>query len=59
MKKENIAKAATPSTDIISRKDAIKKAGKYAAFTAATMFMVLSPKDSQAVSATPARPPGW
>lgn len=40
----------------ITRKEAIKKAGKYAAVTAATMLIVLSPKGSQAQS-PPA--PGW
>ena len=40
----------------ITRKEAIKKAGKYAAITAASMF-ILSPKESQATS--PASPPGW
>jgi hypothetical protein len=40
--------------DKISRKDAIVKAGKYAAFTAAAMMLVLDPaKKAQAVS-----PPG-
>ncbi len=41
----------------ITRKEAIKKAGKYAAATAATMFIVLSPRDSQAQSMPP--DPGW
>lgn len=39
----------------ISRKEALQKAGRYAAFTAATMFTILSPKESQASS--PATPP--
>ena len=41
----------------ITRKEAIKKAGKYAAVTAASMLIVLSPKKSQAQS--PAPNPGW
>lgn len=41
----------------ITRKQAIKKAGKYAAVTAASMFIVLSPKESQAQSSAPT--PGW
>ncbi|MDP3913113.1 MAG: hypothetical protein Q8R96_05175 [Bacteroidota bacterium] len=41
----------------ITRKDALIKVGKYAAVTAAAMFIVLSPKDSQAQSGTPT--PGW
>ena len=41
----------------MTRKEALKKAGKYAAFTAATMLTVLSPKESQAAS--PAPPTVW
>jgi len=40
----------------ITRKEALKKVGKYAAVTASAMFIVLSPKESQAES-TPT--PGW
>jgi hypothetical protein len=40
----------------ITRKEALKKAGKYAALTAATMLIVLSPKESQAESPPT---PGW
>ncbi len=32
----------------ISRKEALQKAGKYAAFTAATMMLLMSPADSSA-----------
>lgn len=42
--------------EAISRKEALKKAGKYAALTAATMLIILSPKESQAESAPT---PGW
>ena len=49
----------TPNgTDDISRKDAIKKMGKYAALTAMGTFMILSPKKAQAASA-PSDPGGW
>ena len=41
----------------ITRKEALKKAGKYAAFTAAATMLVLSPKAAQAGS-TPTDP-GW
>ncbi len=34
----------------ISRKEAMEKAGKYAAFTAAAALVLLSPKTSQAAS---------
>ncbi|MFC2118831.1 hypothetical protein ACFLSY_09345 [Bacteroidota bacterium] len=44
------------TVDEISRKEALKKAGKYAVFTAATMLFLFSPKEAQAVS-TP-QPPG-
>ena len=44
-------------TDDISRKDAIKKMGKYAALTAMGTFMILSPKKAQAASVPPS--PGW
>jgi hypothetical protein len=44
-----------PDTEVnpekkISRKEAIEKAGKYAAFTAAAALVLLSPKTSQATS---------
>lgn len=41
-----------------SRREAITKVGKYAAFTAASMLIVLSPKESQASSVIPPNP-GW
>ena len=50
---ENIPNA----TDDISRKDAIKKMGKYAALTAMGTFMILNPKKAQAQSSPP--DPGW
>jgi len=69
--KENEEK--TPSE--ITRKDAIKKMGKYAALTAMGTFMILNPKKAQAQSAAPGSesddgddsddsgnpppPPGW
>jgi len=36
----------------ITRKDAIKKMGKYAALTALGTFMILNPKKAQATSAS-------
>ena len=49
----------TPNgTDDISRKEAIKKMGKYAALTAMGTFMILNPKKAQAFS-TPSDPPGF
>ncbi len=42
---------------IITRREAIKKTGKYAAATAAATFIILNPKQSQAASAVP--DPGW
>lgn len=57
MDNKNIKQSGNTPKNEITRKEAIKKAGKYAAITAASMFMVLSPKQSQAISLTP--PPGW
>ena len=37
-------------TDKITRKDAIKKMGKYAALTAVGTFIILNPQKSQAQS---------
>ena len=49
----------TPNgADDISRKDAIKKMGKYAALTAMGTFMILNPKKAQAQSGPP-DPDGW
>jgi hypothetical protein len=58
MKKNKINKQTTPpiSDPNITRKEALQKAGKYAALTAATMLIILSPKESQAASPPP---PGW
>ncbi len=41
----------------ITRKEAIKKMGKYAALTAAGTFLILNPKQAQAQS-TPPPPDG-
>jgi hypothetical protein len=41
----------------ITRKDAIKKMGKYAALTALGTFTVLNPKKAQASSASPSPSP--
>ena len=41
----------------ITRKDAIKKMGKYAAFTALGTFMILNPKKAQAFSGSPPSSP--
>ena len=40
----------------ITRKDAIKKMGKYAALTAAGTFLILNPKKAQAFSGNPKDP---
>jgi len=57
MKKEKKSSCKnTPSG--ITRKDAIKKMGKYAALTAVGTFMILNPKKAQAQS-TPPNPGGW
>ena len=57
MEKDN--KNSTENTlSGITRKDAIKKMGKYAALTAVGTFMILNPKKAQANSAPPANPSG-
>ena len=56
MKKDKNYIENTPSG--ITRKDAIKKMGKYAALTAVGTFMILNPKKAQAQS-TPPNPGGW
>ena len=43
----------------ITRKEALKKGGKYAALTAASMLIILSPKESQAQSPGPSSPSPW
>jgi len=40
----------TNSNDQITRKEALKKMGKYAALTAVGTFMILNPMHSQATS---------
>ena len=57
MKKEN-KNSLEKNASGITRKDAIKKMGKYAALTAVGTFMILNPKQAQAQSA-PASPGGW
>ena len=61
MKKRNIHNEINNSENSeakkITRKEALKKAGKYVALTATTLI-ILTPKSSQASSAYPA-PPGW
>ena len=53
MKKEN--------KDLINRKQAIKKMGRYAGLTALGTFMILSPKQAQAQSpdSNPSLPGGF
>ena len=57
MKKENKENEETIPSGI-TRKEAIKKMGKYAAFTAVGTFMILNPKKAQAQS-TPPNPGRW
>lgn len=54
---ENNKKSTQPQPDnLITRKEAIQKAGKYAAFTAATMMLLMSPIDSSAKKKSPNKP---
>ena len=57
MKKENKNSIKNIPSGI-TRKDAIKKMGKYAALTAVGTFMILNPKKAQAQSVAP-NPGGW
>ena len=43
---------------VITRKEALQKAGKYAAFTAATMMMLL-PQKASAAGSNPDIPTPW
>lgn len=54
---EDNSKKIEISEEKITRKDALIKASKYAAFTAVGMLIILSPKKSQAES-TPGSPGG-
>ena len=55
---KNHGNAGKGEPEMISRKEAMKKAGKYAVFTAASMLFLFSPKDAQADSLFP-EDPGW
>jgi hypothetical protein len=73
--KKNTKNTEETAPSGISRKDAIKKMGRYAALTAIGTFMVLDPMKAQASSASPSpsdggsggetppdgppSPPGW
>ena len=52
MEKEAATKKETAPSGI-TRKDAIKKMGKYAALSAISTFIILDPKKAQAQSASP------
>ena len=58
MKKDNKNSIEENTPSGITRKNAIKKMGKYAALTAVGTFMILNPKKAQAQS-TPPNPGGW
>jgi hypothetical protein len=57
MKMKKIMKKTDTQQPAITRKEALQKAGKYAAFTAATMMMLLS--TPQKAAASPAPPTEW
>lgn len=46
-------KEPTENKDLVSRKEALKKMGKYAALTAMGTFIILNPKKAQAQSGPP------
>lgn len=44
----------------LSRKEAIRKGGKYAIFAAASMMLILGPSQESAAQSAPVPPPsGW
>lgn len=55
--KEN-KKAEEINENLISRKDAIRKAS-YVALSAATMMLLLNKPDKAVAASAPAPPPGW
>ena len=62
MKKDNKVRkivSGNSETENITRKKAIKKAGKYAALTALTSLIILSPKQGQAASLPQKPGNGW
>ena len=59
MKNEKEQKKVVSSEEKITRKEALIKASKYAAFTALGTMLILSPKKSQADSAHPTGPGGF
>ena len=54
---KKILKKTDTQQPAITRKEALQKAGKYAAFTAATMMLLLPNKSASAASSGPAAPP--
>ena len=53
---ENNKKVIKTAEEKVTRKEALQKAGKYAVFTASTMFLLLNTKNA---SASPAPPTDW
>jgi hypothetical protein len=53
---ENKPKQIETPEETMTRKEALMKVGKYAAFTAVGMMLMLSPKKSQADSNAPESP---
>jgi formiminotetrahydrofolate cyclodeaminase len=56
MKKDDSSPKERPE-NTISRKEALQKAGKYAAFTAASMMLLMSPTHSSAQTDSPRNAP--
>ena len=56
---DKITIQAKTAEEKISRKEALQKAGKYAAFTAATMMVLLSTPKNAAASNLPSDPTPW
>ena len=56
---KNLKKDSNSGEMSITRKQAIKKLGRYAGLTALGTFMILSPKKAQAQSPNPPAPGGF
>ena len=52
----NVTNEVSTSDELITRKEAIKKATRYMALTALSTYIILSPKEAQAQSGGPGGP---
>lgn len=59
--KQNTKRSVTDKSSKIkiTRKEALKKVGKYAAFTATSMILLLNPTKAEAQGSDPGNMPAW